>query len=252
MVDSIALVLGGLVGGVIATFSHDLGSAFLWSIPLALGSIVALWKFNEPQLHKAEPLGSVKEQIIETFTSVLNQRSLVRILAVLLLLTLTMEMLFEFNQLWYIAVHTPPVWFGVIFALIISTSGIGGYLAGKIKSRRTGLLLPLFATLLISTAVMSLPIGVIPTLSAQIAMGIITVLLTILLKGDLHNQLPSRVRAGAASAVSTIGRLLLIPTGLIFGFLSTSHSVFAASWILVAIVVLAAASQFLPRRFFVR
>jgi Na+/melibiose symporter-like transporter len=101
---------------------------------VALAAIFALYKFKEPVLHEAEPLGNVREQIRETFRSVFGKRSLLRIVVTLLLVNLGTDTLYEFSQLWFIEANTPQNLFGPIYAVVLSTSGIGGYLAGRTKT----------------------------------------------------------------------------------------------------------------------
>jgi len=55
----------------------------------------------------------------------------------------------------------------------------------------------------------------------------------------LHDGLPSRFRAGSASAVSTLSWLLFLPFALIFGAVSEHQSIFHASWMIVGLAVVA-------------
>ena len=247
MMDSIALVTGSLVGGGISSIM-GMRWSFFWTIPLALAAIFALCKFKEPLLHKAEPLGNMREQIRETFSSILGKRSLLRIVIVLLLMNLGIEILYEFSQLWFIETNTPQDFFGPIYAIVISTSGIGGYLAGHTGKYRRKVTIAAFATLLTSALFLSLPVNPWIILCAQSFMGVALIILSVMLTTDLHNELPSRVRAGAASAISSIVRILFIPIGLLFGVISASYNVHSAGWILVATIVVATCFEFAPSR----
>ena len=55
-VESVTLVASSLAGGVLAGLTTPRLTYFL-TVPFALASIVALLRFDEPQLHKAEPGG---------------------------------------------------------------------------------------------------------------------------------------------------------------------------------------------------
>lgn len=243
--DSTALVIGALSGGIVAQFA-GLESTFLWSIPAAAIAIIALMKFNEPQLHKAEPLGTIKEQITETFGAVFRRRLLLRLLIALVMISLAIDALYEFNQLWFIAINTSPLLFGPLTALVISTIGIGSYLAGRVKSGRKAIIALCYGALGGSTVTLALATDFSVILAAQTVMGTSAVLLSVLYTADLHDALPSRVRAGAASAVSTVSRALLIPLGLLFGIISAEQSIFTASWLLVTVICIAAVFEFLP------
>lgn len=245
MIDSLALVTGSLVGGII---SNAIGMewAFFWTIPIALAAIFALYMFKEPILHKAEPLGNMKEQIRDTFRSAFGKRSLLRIVVVLLLINLGTDTLYEFSQLWFIEASTSQNLFGPIYAVVLSTSGIGGYLAGRTAKCRRKASVIAFVALFVNALVLTLPVNTWVILCAQTFVGTSIIVLSVLLTTDLHNNLPSRVRAGAASAVSSVMRVLFIPTSLLFGTISASYGTHSAGWILVVIVVIAAYLEFLP------
>jgi predicted MFS family arabinose efflux permease len=250
MADSIALVLSALAGGLVAA-TLGFRETFLWTVPIALASIGALAYFQEPQLHRSEPLGTVKEHVLQTFRSALGKRSLFRIVAMLLLLTIAAEMLQEFSQLWLIALGTAPALFGPAYALVIGTGGIAGYLQQHTTAgagRRKKSIFAAYACALAGAVTLAFPVGFALIVTAQLLLGVSVVFLVILFTADLHKQLPSRIRAGAASAVSTVARILLIPGSLLFGIFSQRFSVFTAAWVLVALLVGGIVLHGLPRR----
>jgi hypothetical protein len=55
----------------------------------------------------------------------------------------------------------------------------------------------------------------------------------------LHDAVPSAIRSGVASGVSSLSWLAFLPVALGFGALSTAHGVRSAGWLLVAASVLA-------------
>ena len=54
----------------------------------------------------------------------------------------------------------------------------------------------------------------------------------------LNDNLPSRLRAGSTSLVSTIGQTVSLPLILLFGFWADSYSIFSAAIILVIVAFL--------------
>jgi len=64
---------------------------------------------------------------------------------------------------------------------------------------------------------------------AQVATIFGVTVLNIALTRYLHDAMPSTVRAGASSVVSTIGYGAFVPVALGFGVYSRSHGIFAAS-----------------------
>ncbi len=237
--DSTALVLGSILGGIAATYL-GLRSAYFLTIPLALLAIIALLKFKEPQLHKSKVAISVKQQIQNTFSAVLQKKQLFPVLMVLITLSTLTYLVFEFSQLWTIALAAPLILFGPINALHLSSIGIGGVVAARFKLHRYLVMM----TALLAMVLCSL--GLVMSRNLILTMGFITLLcigfisLTIVFSKLLHDSLVSTVRAGAASAVSTMGRMLIIPIALLFGYISKIVDVFHASWLLVALVLVTA------------
>ncbi len=75
--------------------------------------------------------------------------------------------------------------------------------------------------------------NVVLIIGAQLLVIVAVISLEIYYLRVLHDQLTSRVRSGASSAVSTLGRLIIIPLALIFGAASQNGGIFHAAWILV-------------------
>jgi hypothetical protein len=62
---------------------------------------------------------------------------------------------------------------------------------------------------------------------------------SILLSRQLHDTLPSHIRAGSSSAVGTLAQLTFIPVTFLFGWLSNTYSVFKAAWMVIVVTILA-------------
>ncbi len=247
--DSAGLVISSLVGGVVAA-KWGLRSAYFLTTPFALGSIVPLVIFAEPKLHKSHLGDSIKAHVVDTFREVLKKRSLLYIVIALAGLQVIEFTIFEFDQLWLIALSVPVVMYGPVNGLLLSMLGIGGLAADKLKMSRPKILILTAFAMLVGGLVLVFSKTASFTVIAMtiVAFGFLTI--SIVFSRFMHDDLPSRVRAGSSSAVSTIGRLVLIPTGLLFGVVSQRRSVFAASWIVVilALVILAAVIKALSER----
>jgi len=233
--DSIALTLGSLIGGALSHFG--LRGVFLWTIPLATASIIALLFFKEPKVHKSEPLGKVTEHVTETFKAVLGKKSLIALLATLVCASLVMEILFDFYQLWLLAIGTKSEIYGIASATLTLSLGAAGLIAVKVHKRHTATLLAVISVIIGSTLLMFSKHAAL-IMAAQLAIGVGATVLSILFTKDLHDTLPSRIRAGASSAVNTLSRIIFVPVSLIFGAVSAHASIFTACGILVAVGVL--------------
>lgn len=235
--DSVALVIGSLLGGIIASY-FGLRTAYFATVPIALFSIAALLSFREPTLHKAQVAVSIKQHVIGTFKAVLRKGQLVPVLVVLIAVATLTYTIFEFSQLWVIALAAPLILYGPINALVLSTIGLGGAAAALLKLHKYPVM---FAALLIMV-LSSLGLIYIRNLALIVAclalLSVCLVGLNIVFTRLLHDSLDSHVRAGAASAVSTLGRMIIIPVALGFGYISDRLSVFNASWILFGFVLI--------------
>jgi MFS family permease len=238
VMDSIGLVTGSIFGGIVGEV-FGLTEVYLWSVPFALLSIIALVKFREPGLHKAEVAAPIKEHVVATFSAVLRNRQLVPVLIVLVILTALTDTLYEFSQLWLIALAAPIVVFGPANALLLATAGLGGLAAGYVKMHRYSVMLITLLVMLVSSIglVLSRTTSVIVTF--QVLLGIGLVGIGIIFTRLLHDSLPSKVRAGASSAVSTFSRLIFIPLSLSLGYVSKELDIFTAGWIIFGLLILA-------------
>jgi predicted MFS family arabinose efflux permease len=239
VIESVSLVAGSLVGGLVSQL-FGLQAAFLWTVPIALASMIALWAFREPQLHKTAVAEPLKQHVVNTFKAILNQGTLLWLLIALTAITLIIELVYEFQQLWLIHIGTSPVLFGPAYALVLSAIGIGGLLAPLAARKRHLSFVIIVSLMMISGLVlMTVPLFVPLVLAHTIVAGG-AVILSVLCMHTLHDSLPSNVRAGASSALSTIARVALVPISLIFGAISQAASIFTASGIIVVLIILIA------------
>jgi hypothetical protein len=150
-----------------------------------------------------------------------------------------MRLLIEFYQLWYLGLALPVLWYGPACALMYSGAWGGGALATWLRGGRT-VLAAGAGTLVIAFGLFIQNPRVV--VGAQVATIFGVTVLNIALTRYLHDAMPSTVRAGASSVVSTIGYGAFVPTALGFGDYSHSHGIFAASvFIVVPLGVMCAA-----------
>lgn len=246
IIDSAALVAAALGGSVIAS-TIGLRSAYFWSAGIALLPLILLWFFKEPQLHKVDQHGSVREHVAGTFKAVLCNPSLILLVITTVCVGVLLGMIYDFSQLWFIALGLPTVLFGVAYAAVLASTGVGGMLARFAGKHRLLMADSMFIVLVLCAVLLALVQNSIVVIIAQVAFGSACVMLGVIFSHQLHDQLPSRVRAGASSAVNSIVRIALVPIALIFGALS-AHSVFTAAWVMVAVSVIALVSYISLRK----
>ncbi len=216
-IESVALVAGALVGGVVAELTSPRLTYFL-TVPFAALAVIALLRFVEPQLHKQEEGKSLRGQISLTYRAIARTPRLVPIIMLALLTSVLLGSIFEFGPLWLIAHDAADGLYGPYWAALMATLGVGGLLAGRIALHR-----PLI--LVVVTAVMVL--------------AFLLLVASIRATQLLHDAVPSSIRTGVASGVSAFGWMCFLPFALGLGVLSQNQGVHVAAWMLIGATVLA-------------
>jgi MFS family permease len=224
MFEATAFITSALASAVVARYA-SLRVEYFLTIPVTCCAFLTLSRFREPGLHRTVPrlhLGAHLGQIVHGTT----RGGVGWIVAALVANCVVMRLLIEFYQLWYLGLALPVLWYGPACALMYSGAWGGGALASWLRGGRT---VPLAAlgTLVIAFGLFAADPRVV--IGAQVATIFGVTVLNITLTRYLHDAMPSTVRAGASSVVSTIGYGAFVPTALGFGVYSRSHGIFAAS-----------------------
>lgn len=235
--DSSALVAGSLLGGLIAT-RYGLRAPYLLTIPSALVAIIALSFFKEPTLHKSEVSVPVIKHIRATFAAVLRNKDIAIVMIVLITSSTISYTLLEFSQVWLLALSVPVGLYGLANASLLTSIGLGGALASRFKIYRFRVLLGTLGLMLFSACSLVFSRNAWIIVASQIVLSTSLIGLNVVFSRMLHDSLPSAVRAGSASAVSTITRLFVIPMAVLLGYLSRQFNVFSASSIFVILAVI--------------
>lgn len=234
--DSVGLVGSSLLGGWIAAH-FGVRDSYYWSVLPALLSIVPLIMFREPKLHKKHAIISLTHHIKDTFRAMTNHRVLVLILSGLVLIEALSYSMFEFAQLWWIALAFPVAAFGLSNAFLLTAIGVGGWVAGRLKLQKLTVMLAAVGVMLAAALGLVVLHSGWLVVACQVVIATGTVALTVLFTRLLHDGLPSRVRAGASSAVSTLTRVVIIPFALLFGWISKEAGIYSAAWTVVALML---------------
>lgn len=236
-VEGVSFVIGALVGGLVAS-TLEIRNTYIFSIPLIAIAFIFLWRFKEPQLHKAEVAEPVFKHIHQTFAIVLRNRVLVPVVISTVGFFVLQETIFELSQLWFIAVAAPLALYGVLSAAVFSSWATGGLLAARIKSRTAliSLMLTLIATILLLVVARHFVV----VLAAQFIIAICLIALGVILAKKMHDELPSRLRAGSASVISTLARIILIPGSLLITGIANTYDIFSATYVLLGVAVISA------------
>jgi MFS family permease len=238
--------LGSLAGALVSVLVVQLltvRATFFLTVPITCCAFIALRAFNEPLLHKArnEPLSAHLGQIVQAF---LTNWTVARIVICTVCATQVLRLLFEFHQLWYLALGLPKYWYGPVTALLSSGAVAGGYLASKLPARPLAVLATAIFTLAISSGLF---VKVAPVvIAAQLFTMAGIVILTVMLSRHLHDEMPSTIRTGASSVAGTAGYGIFVPVAITFGLTSQHHGIFHASWFLASALILLSAGLIIP------
>jgi MFS family permease len=227
-VESVALAASSLAGGAIAGLLDARVTYFL-TVPFALGSIACYLRFREPTLHRAAERTPLREHLATTFHAA--HRQLLPIIALAVLTALLSQAIFEFGPLWMVALGVPAVRYGPYWAGLMSTLGIGGLIAGWLaRPARLAVAACLIAG---SMGVLAVSHDFLIVTAAQIVAALLLVALGVHTSQLLHDAVPSTVRAGVASGVSTLSWLVFLPFSLVFGMVSKAGGVHRAAVLLI-------------------
>jgi MFS family permease len=238
--DSIGLVCGSLLSGVIAN-QFGIRAPYFFTIPSVILCVAAICWFKEPLLHKQSQATSLYGHLREMLDTIAKDPAVIAILLPIAGAIMLARVLIEFNQLYYIALAVPVLFFGPLNALVQSSIGLSGIVAGKSKGRiiyytLTALIVAGSFALITKTNAIVIVIGQVTVLTASYALATI-------MQGKLHGMLSSKMRAGASSTANTLGQVMFLPVAYAFGYFTERYSIFQASWILVAIAMLVAFSS---------
>lgn len=235
-IEGASFVVGALSGGLIASVL-GMRETYIFSLPFVLMAFFFLWKFQEPQLHKAEIAEPVFKHIRQTFAAVLKKPVLLPVVIAIVGFGVIQETILELSQLWFIAIAAPLALYGLFSAVVFSSWTSGGVLAARVKSKATTT--GLMSVVLIAIACLIVARHYWLVLAAQFALAVCLIALSVILAKKMHDELPSRLRAGSASVVSTLARIILIPGSLLFTAIANNQSVFSATYILLGLAIIA-------------
>ncbi len=239
-VGGIALFIAGISGGLLAS-SFDLRTPYFFTIPLTIVAVVAMLLFRDTRAHRHAQEARLLKHLQATFNAVFRNPNLIWIIVTMFAISLMNGLVGEMHQLWYIAIAAPVLFFGVVGSLINATWGFGGLLARFLTTKCA--VVTALAVVLVSATTLAFTRNPAIILIAQFSLMMLANATWAAMTGRMHRQLPSHVRAGAGSAANTAMRLINIPLVLLFGWVAHTQSIFAASWILVLLILIALASE---------
>lgn len=235
LVEAVSLVVSAVLGGILAAAFSPRFTYFA-TVPLVAASVFGFLRCREPRLHRAAERVSYRRQAVSTVRALVDLPAMRRVILLAALTAVAAQVLFEFGPLWLVAAHAPSSLYGPYWAALVSTIGVGAWLASRVDFSSAwvvtavGATPVLAATLLV--AVSSLPV----LIAMQIVVALVAALVGVRASFLMHEAVQAHIRAGVSSGASTLGWLAFVPMSLLFGWLSRAQGVHTAGWLLVAIV----------------
>ena len=244
IIEGAAFVVGALAGGLAAD-ALGLRETFWLSLVPVLVALPFLVMFREPKLHKAEINDPVLKHTRRTLAAVLRNKQLLPVIIATVGFAVVLETIFELSQLWFIALLAPLIIYGPVSAAVFSTWALGGVLAQRLRNRSSTLIT--LGIILIAMIVLIISRDYWVTLAAQVLAGTCLVALGVILSQKLHDELPSKLRAGSVSIIGALTRMVIIPFAILFTTISQHQDVFTASYLPFALVCAAGLSFLLMK-----
>lgn len=238
-VESGGLVLSAVLGGLLAELVTVRATYFV-TVPIVAGAVLALRYCREPLLHRTAERITYRQQAGSTLRA-LADPAVRRVVLLAALAAAATQLILEFGPLWLVALHAPAVLYGPYWAAIVSTIGVGAWLAARIRLDLPSVTVAFACALLLAAILPAtstwLPIVIAAQVLVALAMAVIGVRAGFL----LHEAVKATVRAGVSSGASTLSWLVFLPVSLLFGWLGSAHGVQYAGWLLALIAAATAA-----------
>jgi MFS family permease len=234
-VEAVALVCSAVLGGLLAAVTSARTTYFV-TVPIVAAAVLAFRHCREPELHRAGERVSYRRQATATLRALTTGRSVRRVVLLTALTATAAQVLFEFGPLWLVAADAPAAFYGPYWAALVSTVGMGAWLASRIPLRRRAGAAVASAALLGASVLPAVSHVLAVVVAAQILIALAVAMIGVRAGFLLHEAVAATVRAGVSSGASTLAWLTFLPVSLVFGAVTRAHGVDVAGWLLVAIV----------------
>jgi len=240
-IEAVALVLSALAGGWIAGASSTRLTYFL-TVPFIVVSLAALSRFREPRLHETSERSPLWQHLRTTYGAIVHRGRLIPIAAASIMSAMIVQAVFEFGPLWLIALSASAVLYGPFWAGLVSTLGLGGLLAGRLRLDRPITVVAVVIVMLGACLTLTTSHNLLVVTIAMILLTLLVLVAGIHVGKLMHDAVPSTIRTGVASGISAVSWMLFLPFALGFGAVSKQSGVYTSGWMITAATALAGAA----------
>ena len=236
--QGVAIAISSIVGGIIASKYGFRLNYWMTIIPMLL-SILFYLKVKEPEQHflESNPLQHAKQALKNSFSS----RTLIYLSLSMVVFAIMFHLIYEFSQLYFIAVNLPTELFGIANALLTISFTIGAFGAVAIRKINKS---SVYISAALLFVVSQLAMYFVRNNWAIAVMFIGAVLIQTLdtfAQREIQDRIPSSERAATTSLLGSIGRAAAIPLSVLVGYLTDKYDFFATVPIYVFFAMLLAA-----------
>lgn len=247
VVEAVALVASAVLGGLLAAlFSARI--TYFATVPLVAAAAIAFVRCREPQLHRVAERVSYRRQAATTIRALTGRPALRRVVLLAAVTAMAAQVVFEFGPLWLVSAHAPSSLYGPYWAAVVSTVGLGAWLASRVDFGHPWVVLGLGATPVVAALLLVAPSSLSVVIAIQILVALVAAIAGVRASFLMHEAVAANIRAGVSSGASTLAWITFVPLSLLFGWVSRAQGVHTAGWLLVLITAaLAALLRGLPR-----
>jgi len=221
LLEGAALVVSSLGGGWLAGLFGPRMTYFI-TLPFAVVAVVAYARFQEPRLFQVGVREPLRSHLALTFRTITGRDVVLPIVILGALTAMLAQVIFEFGPLWLVAVAAPAVVFGPYWAGLMSTLGLGGVIAERVRLDRPAVAVGFVSLLIAASALLSIQTSLAVVIPAQILVALLLAIAGVHVSAMLHDAIPSAIRAGVASGMSTISWIGFLPFALGFGWVTAA------------------------------
>lgn len=237
---NLGAMLSGLVGGVLAS-SYGLVSAYHLSLISLVAALLVALTLKEIRVTPVKKESWKKEEWKEILNFVVHHRRVRKVMFVAVIVSASVNFLYEFWQIFAEEVSIALVYFGVIQLVSFAIVSLGGFMADAIKQRigfRNVIILSLLLTGM-GFVLMSFRLQMVGLAMMAMIYFASSVLEPVSL-GYFHHHAIEKYRATIESAFSVIEHLAVALLGVPFGLISTQLSIFQGFLFLSGILMILA------------
>lgn len=235
---NLGAMLSGLVGGVLAS-SYGLVSAYHLSLISLVAALLVALTLKEIRVTPVKKESWKKEEWKEIFNFVVHHRRVRKVMFVAVIVSASVNFLYEFWQIFAEEVSIALVYFGVIQLVSFAFVSLGGFMADAIK-QRIGFRNVIILSLLLAGmgfVLMSFRLQMVGLAMMAMIYFASSVLEPVSL-GYLHHHAIEKYRATIESTFSVIEHLAVALLGVPFGLISTQLSIFQGFLFLSGILMM--------------